>query len=227
MDIVYPVRDGDHNPELRYSLRSLVNIPHDRVWIVGYKPEWVKNVSFIPGNTATTYQARVYQNIMKACANTEISNHALIFNDDFYITAPVESMPMLYRGSLVDHLATPRVSGKPDSWWSQSLKTTMVALQAHGHNNPASYELHVPIPVNRRKMLEVLAKFSHVTPDNPPQWRTLYGNMTHAPARRHPDVKEARSASLHEPYHSTHDKGFPVAEPALDRLFPEPCIYER
>ena len=51
MDAVYYVRPGDRNDELRYSLRSLANLPHDRVWIVGHTPPWVTGIESIQGNT--------------------------------------------------------------------------------------------------------------------------------------------------------------------------------
>ena len=35
MDLVYLVRPGEQNEELRWSLRSLVNLPHERVFEVG------------------------------------------------------------------------------------------------------------------------------------------------------------------------------------------------
>ena len=48
MDLVYVVRDGA-NPELRYSLRSVaVNLPHDRVWIVGHVPAWITGCETVP-----------------------------------------------------------------------------------------------------------------------------------------------------------------------------------
>ena len=34
-DIVYFVKDTDTNEELRYSLRSLANFPHGKVWFYG------------------------------------------------------------------------------------------------------------------------------------------------------------------------------------------------
>jgi hypothetical protein len=49
-DLVYVVREGDRNNELRHSLRSVVaNVPHRLVWIAGYKPGWVSDlVGYIP-----------------------------------------------------------------------------------------------------------------------------------------------------------------------------------
>lgn len=38
MDIVYLVKECRINEELTYSLRSLVNLPHDKVFLVGGCP---------------------------------------------------------------------------------------------------------------------------------------------------------------------------------------------
>lgn len=46
MDILYLCRPGE-NLELRYSLRSLRNVPHGRVWIFGDCPDWVTNVNLV------------------------------------------------------------------------------------------------------------------------------------------------------------------------------------
>ncbi len=43
-DVVYVVRPGDKNEELRYSIRSVIaNLPHRKVWIAGYKPTWLSD----------------------------------------------------------------------------------------------------------------------------------------------------------------------------------------
>ena len=40
-DVVYCVKDDPDNEELRYSLRSLKNLPHQKVWIYGGGPKWL------------------------------------------------------------------------------------------------------------------------------------------------------------------------------------------
>ena len=52
MDIVYVVRPGDENEALRYSLRSLANIPHRTVWIAGYRPKWCYGIVYVPRDQA-------------------------------------------------------------------------------------------------------------------------------------------------------------------------------
>ena len=230
-DIVYPVRPGDVNEELRYSLRSLdVNYPnHGTVWIVGFQPSWLTNVKFIEGNASSNGHANVYQNVLAACRHSGVSENAIIFNDDFFVTEPVTDIPLAYRGTLAEHLNLPRLKAtNAKSWWKDSLLTTQVCLQALGFEDPLSYELHIPMPVNTRLMRETLERFNDVTPHNPPQWRTLYGNLHVDPnaAVRMGDGKAFRPGQIRRPYLSTTDLSWRHFRPGLSTMFPTPSRYE-
>lgn len=226
MDVIYPVRPGDHNEELRYSLRSLAqNFPHDRVIIVGDKPHWVRNVEFVPGNDGPSSHANVYRNVWTACQRDDLTDRVVIFNDDFFITEPIDAVPAAYRCPLDDHIRLPRVQ-RTNGWWLESLLLTKTCLQAHGIESPISYELHIPIEVDRRRMAEVLELFRFVKPANPPQWRSLYGNLSDHGGAPQKDVKHFSGGQLKRPYHSTEDRSFPSFRAELHRLFPNPSPYE-
>ena len=66
-DIVYVVRPGERNEELRYSLRSLSNLPHGRVWIAGYMPKWVTGVEHIPSPAKPGSHVHAKANLRAAC----------------------------------------------------------------------------------------------------------------------------------------------------------------
>lgn len=224
MDIICPVRPGDDNDELRYAIRSWeTNLTFDRIWIVGDKPDWLQNVQFIPGNRHESGHANVYDNIRLACNHPDISDQALIVNDDMYVTAPATPQ-VFYRGTLDAHLELPRV--QRGGWWKDSLETTRVCLQAHGIAEPLSYELHMPLPVNKAAMAETLRLFRHVTPANPPQWRSLYGNLHNIGGQQCDDVKAYHAGALHRPFHSTQPRSFPAHQDQLEELFPRPSRYE-
>lgn len=229
LDIVYPCRPGDRNEELRYSLRCLEqHFPqHGTIWIVGHKPTWLTGVEFIPGNTGPTSQANVYRNIQAACEHPDLPDEFLIFNDDFLATAPITNIDVHYRGLLRDHLALPRVRRNPDNWWAQSLRTTLICLQANGIEDPLSYELHVPLPVNKHAMAETLARFAAVTPKNPPQWRSLYGNMNRIGGTQAKDCKAYKPGTIHTPWHSTDDASWRHFRKHFTQTFPEPSRYEK
>lgn len=226
MDVIYPVRPGEDNDELRYSLRSLAaHFPHRKVWIVGYKPAWVTGCEYIPGNTGE-YHANVYNNIRAAVEHPDVSERVVIFNDDFFVTAPITGLQTYYRGLLTAHIAMPRVQ-RNRGWWLESLQTTLLCLHAHGIADPLSYELHLPLVADRALMADTLAQFRYVTPANPPQWRTLYCNLHGVDAELRSDVKAyGRDTVLHRPFHSTEDRFFPTFMQSLHELLPKPCRYE-
>jgi hypothetical protein len=228
LDILYPVRPGDDNEELRFSLRSLeANYPHGKVWMVGHRPSWVRNVNHIPGNGAHYRQANLYNNIITACAHTDIPDRFVIFNDDFFLTAPITDIPPLHRGPLIEHMRNPRVVGNPN-FWSRSLQATLTALEATGLPDPLSYELHLPMVVNKPAMAYVLKRFKHVQPDNPPQWRTLYGNMCGIGGSLYEDCKRVRSSVVCTPFHSTDDGSWRrYYSKRFAELFPNPSSYEQ
>ena len=232
LDIIYPVRPGETNEELRYSLRSLeASYPnHGTIWVVGHLPGWLTGVEFIEGNLSKSPRTNVYQNIQAACSHSGVSDEVIVMNDDFFITQPVEKIQLCYRGTLAAHLALPRlrVSTNGASWWKDSLLTTQVCLQALGYDAPLSYELHVPMPINRHRMRETLERFAAVTPANPPQWRSLYGNLHGEPDEivQSEDSKVFRNAPLRRPYHSTTDLSWRHFRAPLAAMFPEPSRYE-
>lgn len=229
-DIVYPVRPGDINEELRYSLRSLeAHYPeHGRVWIVGHCPDWLTGVEVIPGgNASTNPRSNVYQNILTACSHPDVAEDVLIFNDDFFLTAPVEEWVVGYRSTLAEHLRLPRLRMNPQSWWRDSLITTQVCLQALGYADPLSYELHIPLPVHKTLMRETLEHFASITPHNPPQWRSLYGNANVVDPVKMTDSKVFRNAPLRTPFHSTTDLSWRHFKAVFASRFPEPSPYER
>lgn len=225
MDIVCPVRPGDDNPELRLAIRSWeANLTFDRIWIVGHKPDWLTGVEFIPGNFGD-YHENVYNNIRLACEHPDVADDIVITNDDIFVTEPVDEITPLYRCTLTEHLDLPRV--RRGGWWKDSLEATQICLQALGIAEPISYELHVPFPAIKTLMAQTLKQFEYVTPTNPPQWRTLYGNLHHTDGRQFQDVKAYHGGELHRPFHSTEDRSFPAFEAQLAEMFQVPSQYEQ
>ncbi len=227
MDIVYPVRPGESNDELRFSLRSLeVNYPaHDKVWLVGFMPSWVSGVGFISGNATDNARTNVYANVLAAMQHPDVADDVVVFNDDFFVTTPVGEVTTMYRGTLDDHLALPGLRNKK-SWWTESLAVTKVCLQAVGVEAPLSYELHVPLPCTKQLMRETLEQFVAVTPDNPPQWRSLYGNLHAVNPAQVKDCKAFSPGKVQEPFHSTSDVSWRHYRAALTKRFPAPSRYE-
>lgn len=210
------VRAGDRNEELRYSLRSLAaNVPHDRVWIVGHKPAWVTGVRHIPVRQGNQKHDNTWA-IMRAFANhPDIDPDVLLMNDDFFVMRPVDRVPVMHRGLLPAWLE--RHGAKRGSWAVEKMLATREVLAAMGRD-PAvllSYELHVPLPVDRRWLAEVIAvadmmrAAGRVT--GPLCKRTLYGNYAAVGGVRADDCKIANEDLVPDPdrtYLSTSDGSF-------------------
>jgi hypothetical protein len=166
-DIVYVVRPGP-NEELRYSLRSLANLPHRKVWIFGAAPEWVTGVGVVsvprqPGSHRTTKA-----NLRAACEHPDVAESFVYFNDDFFVMQPVERMPYLHRGTI-----EAAIKQGMRRAYTKAMKTTMEALQERGIAEPLCYELHAPTLVTKTGMLEALDMVSYPMM----QERSLYGNL--------------------------------------------------
>lgn len=230
--LLYFVRRGNKNESLRYSLRTLDNLPHDRVVIVGHAPQWVHNVEEIRGNKHASKWSNVFGNL-RIAARELAGETFVVMNDDFFITAPLDELPSWHRGPLADHLEPIE-----QSTWRRSLVATLDFLRDHDVADPLSYEAHVPVEMEADKLLEVLDTAHEWawsrTPRcrDLPQWRTLYGNWWDVPAVHHGDVKLGRVSSEWDASTglvSTNSTTF-MGHPIMDEIrsaFPEPSKYER
>lgn len=209
------------------ALRSYEhNLDHGRIWIVGHKPAWLTNVEFLPGNTRPHPKANCWANILMACQHPDVSERIIITNDDIVATEPITDLSTLFRGPLADHLGLRRVITGA-AWWRESLTTTQTMLHTLGYRDPTSYELHVPFPADKHLMRATLERFNHVTPANPPQWRTLYGNLNDIGGKQSADGKMYRPGPIPTPFMSTEDATFRHFAARLADMFPNPSRYEQ
>lgn len=184
-DLVVPVREGAVNEALRYALRSwAAHLPHRRVWLIGHRPRWAANVKHIPTRQPGTKYANTTLAMRIACEHPEISDPFLWVNDDMFVMHSVEQMPVLHRGPVrnVEAYYEARSSGA----YLHGMRQTRDLLVKLGHEDPLSYELHVPMPVGKQGMLDALA----VGRDIPVlHKRTLYGNLAELGGSEIRDVK--------------------------------------
>ena len=83
MDIVYPYKRTPDDFELIYSLRSLVNVPHDRVVIAGDRPSRVSDaVTVFP---VLRVGCDRYVSSTANIFATDVSGDFIVMNDDFFI----------------------------------------------------------------------------------------------------------------------------------------------
>lgn len=228
--LLYFVRRGE-NESLRYSLRTLSNLPHDRLVIVGHAPGWVQNAEVIRGNKHASKWLNVFGNLR--IASRELAGETfVVMNDDFFIMQPMRELPSWHRGPLADHLEPIR-SGA----WRRSLVATLDFFLDHGNTDPLSYEAHIPVEMEADKLgvvLDLAAEWSTLRKGRRdlPQWRTLYGNWWQVPAVRRADVKLNTTDSEWDPSAgivSTNARTF-RDHPVLRKMrasLSEPSPYER
>jgi hypothetical protein len=228
MDAVYVCRDGG-NPELQYSLRTLVNVDHDRVWIFGGAPNWIEP-------TRITYQRRrqggspyssTRGHIGAACNTVDVSDPFVLWNDDFYAMREVGSVPLYHRGLLESVLEKYATLKTP---WANGMRETAALMRDRGMLAGAMcYDVHLPLVVHKAEMREALRLAKNV-PHEVVHVRTLYGALSglegvehHDPKMRrrsHPFPRGAWLSSSDDTFRST-------VEPVLRYLFPDKSPYEK
>lgn len=210
MDILYPLKEIDNNFELRYSLRSLKNLPHDRVFVCGYKPRWMTDDVIeipVPQNPHETKYLRSVKNLMAAMKDERLSEDFILMNDDFFVMLPVKEVPVLHRGPLNDmvNYYHSRFSNSP---YTAGLIKTFHKLDQMGIDDALSYEVHAPMVFNKKKFLEVLEMSLEMDGFGK---RTLYGNINKLGGELIQDVKftNPRRAILDDmPFVSTDEGSF-------------------
>jgi hypothetical protein len=187
MDIVYLLKNNPENnsEELRYSLRSLKNIPHNKVVIVGEKPDWVTNVTYIPVAQSGTKNVNVANNLRAAVTSDLVANDFLLMNDDFFFMKKISEMPNLNLGLLKDVIQTYDKRYPEGSDYIRQMKNVYRVLIEAGHKQPLSYELHMPMILNKQKATSLFEEVA--TPIH--QFRTYYGNYVRLGGVAVPDVK--------------------------------------
>lgn len=187
LDAVYFVRDGE-NEELRYSLRSVEkNLPIRKVWIIGGKPEDIHPDEFIrvpqPEDDGTKWD-RVRANFWRVAGNQGITEDFILMNDDFFINQPTSEIKPATAGTLQDHIERieRNYRNSPTAYTIELRRAQRVLEEAGLPTN--SYELHIPMIINRKKLAETLAAFPprHAT-------RSLYGNLHRIGGTRQIDCK--------------------------------------
>jgi hypothetical protein len=228
MDLVYICRDGD-NEELRYSIRSAVkNLPHDKIWVVGGKPDWYTG-NYIEVNQDKAKYTNARNSLRAICNSEEISESFILMNDDFYIINRVESVPYMYSGTLSDKIEQ-REDVFNGNTYTKLLKQTLGSLSRKKINTALDYELHVPIVMEKNKLEKVL-RLSGL-------WRSVYGNVFNVGGTKIKDVKVYKKGSkfykhsydiknLEYDYLSSNDDSFEqIKELILNNRFRSKSVYE-
>ena len=228
MDLVYICRDGE-NEELRYSIRSAVkNLPHDKIWVVGGKPDWYTGNYISVSQTKDKYR-NARENLKAITKSEEISESFVLMNDDFYIVNKVSTIPYMHAKTLDD-----KIKSRDDQFSGNSymniLRRTLLILSKKSTTPALDYELHVPMIMEKKKLYSIL-RFMGL-------WRSIYGNIFNVGGIEITDVKVYGESSSFYPssydmdnlkydYLSSNDDSFEIVKKKiLDKRFRSKSIYE-
>ncbi|MEQ9135754.1 MAG: hypothetical protein RLO51_11135 [Thalassobaculum sp.] len=224
LDVVYIVGPQviANDIELRHSLRSLANLPHRNVWIVGRKPEWVQNVRHISTSQKAHKYVNARNNIVAACEEPEISDQFILMNDDFFVLSPQDEVRLFDRGRLIDVIEQ---RGNRGNYYRRMLRT-LNKLQL-AVPNAKCFELHIPTIFDKRLLLGLIENGA-ITSEL--LLRTMYFNIYPQESRTRLDVKVSSiNAPVPNDYLSTSDSYAKTSwfRAFIRMRFPRPCYYER
>lgn len=233
MDIVYPIKNCDICEELIYSLRSLSNLPHNKVFIVGGCPKCVnkEKVAHIPVWQGSNRYQNTTLSLIAACDDSRISDDFILFNDDFFVLEKIQNPTEelnLNMGSL--YAQAERLIKKNNTYYGKSLlKTAEFLRKKCGIKEPLSYELHTPFIFSKVKLKEIFCLDGFL--ENAALSvgkRSIYGNLFCSGSKQISDVKVLnKSREIHtDKFLSCSDKGFALIKDFLANKFKTKSEYE-
>lgn len=232
MDIVYTLRNHYDGEELRYSLRSLNNMPHDKVFFVGGCPRWAKNIIHIPTEQKGTKYKNTTGNLITACNDNRISANFILMNDDFFILEKIKNPTKelnLYMGTVRSYIDKLKKRHPAGSAYIKGMEQTKVFLEGLGVSDPLSYELHIPFVVNKKKFLKIF-ELPGVKDIHCFHKRTVYGNLHLKSGTDTQDVKIFFNSGFMpkklSKFLSCDDMGFYSLHNFLLNKFPKKSVYE-
>lgn len=243
MDLVYIVREGEENEDLRYSLRSIEKFVNcNKIWIVGYKPSWVQNVEYIHTEQNQGKWKNSVNNIIAACKNKEVSDDFILMNDDFFAIKPIKNLEKSCNVALgtLDQAIMKYINQR--SAWHDAFRQNKELLKELEVEEPYyNYESHSPIIINKKDFIEFIGlpqvqKF--IESGKILHKRSVYKNIYKIkPKILQDDVKiekddEVKMRSNICEWLSVYDqqinnRSLPQLNGLLRSLFPQKCKYEK
>lgn len=226
-DVAYILKQNVKPDELRYSLRSIEeNLNHGKVFFYCGKPDGIEPDVYVQHvQTGVTKWERARSSLIKICENKDMTKKFWLFNDDFYILAPMTSEKPLHRGLIKDHyLDVEKRHGGMITAYTRQLRNCEQQLRDAGLTT-LDYAIHIPMLVDRAKALEALRMFPRC-----PMFRSIYGNYAKIGGDFIVDCKTTDSERIinpEDPFFSTSNRAFAgKVREQMEKLFPDPCRYE-
>ena len=234
MDILYLLKESNVNEELIYSLRSLVNMPHEQVFFAGGCPKGIKNIIHIPVEQNGDKHQNSTNNLIAACKDERLSNDFILMNDDFFILSPIKNPAEelnFNRGEIQNVYQDYANRFLNQTTYMIGMQHSMNFLQNLGIKNPLSFELHIPIVLNKAKVLEMFA-IKDVESIPVLHKRSLYGNLYIKHSNYTEDVKILSKSDFSpekikdKNFLSCSDEGWGKIKEYISDKFSIPSIYE-
>lgn len=220
MDIVIPYRATRGDFELRFALRSLANVPHDRVIIAGDSARSASPaVTQIRVRRAYPRYASSTNNIVAAAR--EATDQIIVTHDDTFILQPW-TFRHEHRCTVEEYLHSSSCYGD----YRQHVESTLEILRGDGVADPLFFGLHTPTVYERDKLLGLVREYR----GREYLLRTLYHNIYPAPSVRRDDVKMHQWGDPGDKDILSISDGVsrnPSFRRWIEARFPDPSPYER
>jgi hypothetical protein len=198
IDVVYVLGTGSNwrNNEIRFSLRSLdKNLQGIRkVWVVGEKPEFLKNINHIPfpDELPNNVDGNIIRKVLRVCQEQTLTDNFLFINDDHLIMKPVLAgdIPPYHKGNMESFT---KEFFEANFWRGRLFRTKNILLQK-GYN-ALHFDCHLPIVLNKKRFPEVMGMFDYEK-NIGFTMKSLYGNIVHPDG---PEIKGQKSV-IFRPY---------------------------
>lgn len=176
-DVVYPYRLNNYGFEIRYSMRSLVNLDHGSVIVAGDKPNFVsESVKFVHVAQREQRFMDSTMNIFNAAIHAVTTDYFYVMNDDIFIMEP--------RKFRHEHRDRPEMTGAAAEYRKYT-DSTYDILKAYGVDEPLFFGIHKPTMYNRENLIDMVKEFSGELY----LLRTMYHNLFPSPSVKGDDVK--------------------------------------
>ena len=163
IDVVYKLGIGSkfEDLELRYSLRSLQNLPYiGNVFIIGNKPLWVKNIIHIPHIDCYTNNkdGNLLSKLLLACYDERLSKRFIHFSDDQVILkkTPIE----IFERPTIENRHINFTGLQRLNRWQSRLKRTINVLKERGYKWNC-YEGHIPYMLSKDLFSKTILQYDY------------------------------------------------------------------
>ena len=156
MNIVIPLVKSDNECEdLKYSLRSIEKnlIVDYSIIIIGYKPEWIKNVKHIPFVDGGDRYGNVLNKIIIASL---LYDEFVLFHDDMFIIKPLEIDELKTVYKLQDFKYIKKWGNKP----FQKMLRIVYNMLIDKKLSTINYTTHTPFFYESNKVFRVIEYFN-------------------------------------------------------------------